>query len=464
MRLLLLFFLAIFLGASAQGKLVASKESRELVILTKAPSVKEAIEDAGGTAGFERDLAQMLARELGVSSRFMTAANDEELLQRLRNGEATLAAAWQSPADKPGISASAPYFESRDVLVTHEATLPLHKLGQLAQRQVHVVAGSPQEAASRQMAGKNAQIRVVAHKDLQEIDLLEQVAAQRYEIALVSDAEFNIGINMYPELQNSLEIGPSKPIAWLFSPNADPTVIARANAFLDRIKANGELDRLKDRYFGHVKRLTQTDSARFIERVQEVLPKFRPMFQRAQVATGIDWRLLAALAYQESQWNPLATSPTGVRGMMMLTEDTADELGVGNRLDPRQSITAGARYLADLRNTLPAGIDEPDRFWLALAAYNLGMGHLKAARHIASTLSIDPNSWYAMKKVLPLLAQPKYYNRLKSGKGRGGETVIMVENIRVYADILDRHERPFKPLAMVPELRDEQPRLPVTQR
>ncbi len=458
MRLLLLF-LAFLLGACDQGGVIPLAKKRELVIVTKATLAAEATEDIGGTAGFDRDLIELLAQELGIKARFIMAADEPDMLKKLQSGEAMVAAAWLSPADEVEISASAPYFESRDVLVTHEATLPLHQLGQLAQRRVHVIAGSRQESELRRMAQKNPRLRVVAHKDLAEIDLLERVAAQRYEVALVSDAEFDIGINLYPELQNTLEIGPNRPIVWLFAPNADPELIARANAFLYRAEASGELARLKDRYFGHVNRLTQLDTTRFIERMHERLPKYRPMFQNAQIATGIDWRLLAALAYQESQWNPLATSPTGVRGMMMLTEETADELGVGNRLDPAQSIAAGAQYLTNLRNALPPEIVEPDRLWLALAAYNLGLGHLNAARYIAGTLNADPDSWYTMKKILPLLAQPKYYQRLKSGKGRGGEAVILVENIRVYADILFRREQPFRTPELTPALRDGQPRL-----
>jgi len=460
----LVFFLALFLGSCDQGKPDLFKKARELVILTKTSPSAEAAEEAGGTAGFDRDLAQLLAKELGLKSRFVAVSDEAELLRQLRRGEATLAAAWQTPPEAPDIHPSEPYFESRDVLVTHESTLPPKKLGQIAQRPVHVVAGSHQEAALRQMAEKNRGLRIIAHRDRTEIDLLEGVAARRYDFALVSDAEFDIGINLYPELQNALEVGASQPIVWLFAPSADPDLIARANAFLYRMEASGELDRLKDRYFGHVDRLTPLDTAGFIERMHSLLPKYRALFQNAQTATGIDWRLLAALAYQESKWNPLATSPTGVRGMMMLTEDTADELGVNNRLDPTQSVTAGAQYLADLRNSLPSGIAEPDRTWLALAAYNLGRGHLKAARHIAGTLNVDPDSWYAMKKVLPLLAQPKYYQRLKSGKGRGGEAVIMVENIRVYADILNRHEQPFRPLDIAPRLPDGEPRLSLTKR
>jgi membrane-bound lytic murein transglycosylase F len=213
------------------------------------------------------------------------------------------------------------------------------------------------------------------------------------------------------------------------------------------MRAEGTLARLTDRYFGHVERLNPADVIRFVERSRSVLPQYRQHFHAAQASTGIDWRLLAALAYQESHWDPLATSPTGVRGMMMLTEDTADHLRVSNRLDAKQSIRAGSQYFSDLRDSLPESVPEPDRTWMAIAAYNLGMGHFNGARHIAQSLKKDPESWYEMKMVLPLLARPEYYERLKSGRARGGEAVITAENVRMYYDILSRYEAPYRPFS-----------------
>ena len=363
----------------------------------------------------------------------------------MKNNEAHLAAAWQVPLDDAQIRTSKPYFESKNVLVTHGASLPIRSPEQLSNKTVYVVAGSRQERTLRERQATIPGLNIVALTNRTELDLVEGVAKKYYTSALVDNAVFSIGNNFYPDLQESLEIGEAKPIVWLFAPGASPELIEKVDAFLVRMQQDGGMDRMKDRYFGHVSRLTQADTERFIERMNSILPKYQRFFYSAQLETGIDWRVLAALAYQESQWDPMATSPTGVRGMMMLTEDTADALGVNNRLDPEQSIRAGARYLDNLRNTLPETVNRPDRQWLAMAAYNLGMGHLNAARHIARTKKANPDSWYEMKKILPLLAQPQYYNRLKSGKGRGGEAVIMVENIRVYADILKRYERPYLP-------------------
>lgn len=390
-------------------------------------------------------------KALGLRSKMIVADSDADILQRLKKGEGQLAAAWQTPVEDPEIRSSVPYFQSHNLLITHEASLPISRVEQLRNRTVHVVAGSRQEAALHELRQIVPELVVAATPRLTALDLMEAVSMQRYEATLVSNAEFDVGSNYYPDLQESMVIGPTKPITWLFSPEVAPELIARANAFLNELEASGEMDRLRDRYFGHVDRLKPADSVRFIERMRTVLPKYRAMFHAAQLDTGIDWRVLAALAYQESQWTPQATSPTGVRGMMMLTGETADRLGVSNRLDPAQSIRAGAQYLNNLRDELPPTIDEPDRLWMALAAYNLGMGHLNAARYIAKVEKANPDAWYEMKRVLPLLAQPRYYSHLKSGKGRGGEAVIMVENIRMYTDILNRYEQGYRPLDFIPE-------------
>jgi len=454
MRWLFFFFLAVSIAACGERSVPSVNEKKELVVLTRSGPTTYSSDDTLGPVGFDHDLIQLFARELGLKLRFVIAASDADIYRRLINNEAQLAAAWLTPIDDPDIRSSSAYFQSSNILVTHEASLPIGELDQLAGRTVHVVAGSRQAAALREVHGRVPKLLIVDDAQRDELDLLESVATQRFEAALVDSAVFDIAGNYYPELQGSLTIGPARPIAWQFAPNADPELLIKAEAFLAETRKSGTMANLKDRYFGHIERLNQADSVHFIERVRSVLPRYRAMFQAAQASTGIDWRLLAALAYQESQWDPLATSPTGVRGMMMLTEETADHLRVSNRLDANLSIRAGARYLSDLRDMLPASVREPDRLWLALAAYNLGMGHLNGARGIAQGLNANPDSWYEMKKVLPLMARPQYYNRLKSGKARGGEAVIMVENIRIYADILNRHEAPHRPLDVVPRRED----------
>jgi membrane-bound lytic murein transglycosylase F len=175
------------------------------------------------------------------------------------------------------------------------------------------------------------------------------------------------------------------------------------------------------------------------------------MFQSAQQSSGIEWRLLAAIAYQESQWDPLATSPTNVRGMMMLTEDTSTQMKVTDRLDPAQSIAAGAQLVTQLKQLIPERIREPDRTWIALAAFNLGYAHVEDARVMAQQQKLNPDSWTDLKKMLPLLAKPEFAAKAKRGFARGGQAVIFVENVRAYYDILSQLEQAHRPVTEPPQ-------------
>jgi membrane-bound lytic murein transglycosylase F len=190
-------------------------------------------------------------------------------------------------------------------------------------------------------------------------------------------------------------------------------------------------------YYGDVDRFDYIQARVFIDDIESRLPQYRQWFREAADQIGVDWRLLAAVGYQESHWVPTATSPTGVRGLMMLTEDTARALGVTDRLDPREAIFGGAQYFLLVRNQIPARIPEPDRTWMTLAAYNVGLGHLEDARILTQMHGRNPDSWNDVRDHLPLLTQTKWYTQVKRGYARGWEPVRFVENIRSYMDILD---------------------------
>lgn len=417
----------------------------DLVVLVQPGPLTYAVDESGNVSGLLHDLVEAFAQDLGVGVRYIVAAPDE-IPTRLADGEAHFAAAWHAANDDPTLKPTPAFLHSRDVLVQNDASLPIEDVAELKGRTVHVLAGSRQARTLRTLQTTVPDLRVVEENREDVFELIEAVGDRQVDLALVDSAILDIAFQFVPSIQDSLEIGDDQPIAWLFGEKHNPELYSRAGAFLDRAGRDGTLARLEDRYFGHVQRLKPADITKFLEQVETTLPKLRKHFIAAQNVSGIDWRLIAAVAYQESQWDPNATSPTGVRGIMMLTEETADRLGVTNRLDPRESILAGGRYLDLLKNMLPASVAEPDRTWLALAAYNIGPGHFNAARTLAKQQNADPDAWYEMKRILPLLAQPKYYARLKSGRARGGEAVILVENIRSYFDILSRHEAPYRPV------------------
>lgn len=442
-----LFLSLLLLAACGDQPPPNLNESGELVVLTREGPTTYARDDKGAESGFEHDLVTLFAEELGFKVRFVLVPHDGKIVKNLKSGKAHFGAAWLTTPADPALIAGPSFFSSSNVIAQNEGTLPVETPDDLNGKSVQVLSGSRQASVLRELVKQFPEIQVSERKTGTELELLERVAELRGESALVDSAVLDIAYNYYPQLQYALTLGTDTPIVWVFPAAGDPELLQRANSFIERIRGDGTLARLTDRYFGHVERLKQADIVRFVERIRTALPPYRNFFQAAQVSTGIDWRLLAALAYQESQWDPLATSPTGVRGMMMLTEDTADHLRVSNRLDARQSIRAGSQYFSDLRDGLPESVPEPDRTWMAVAAYNLGMGHFNGARHIAQGLKKDPDSWYEMKAVLPLLARPEYYERLKSGRARGGEAVITAENVRIYYDILNRYEAPYHPYA-----------------
>ena len=457
MRWLTYLLPILLLAACGENRPPTLEESRELIVLTREGPTTYETDDSGAPAGFEHDLVHLFADELGLDIRFIVVKRDADIFRQLKKGKAHLGAAWLAPTADPALLAGPSFYSSGNIIAQNENTLPVETPDDLDGKPVQVIAGSRQATALSDLRKQFPRIEMSEHKRISEIQLLARIAEQPGESALVDRAVLDIASNYYPQLQYALSVGSETPIVWVFPANSDPRLLEQARTFIENSRADGTLARLIDRYFGHVERLSPADSLRFVERVRTTLPHYRALFQAAQVNTGIDWRLLAALAYQESQWNPLATSPTGVRGMMMLTEDTADHLRVGNRLDPKQSIRAGAQYLSDLRDALPPPIREPDRTWMAIAAYNLGMGHMNGARRIAEGLKKDPDSWYEMKTVLPLLARPEYYQRLKSGRGRGGEAVITAENVRMYYDILSRHEPPYRPFVDTQAERNSSP-------
>ncbi len=441
------FPLAAALLLAACARIDPPEQRGELVVAVRADPVFYQQEGPDGEAtGLAHDLVAEFAEELGVKVRFVIARDHTELLDLVRKGKVHFAATVPAIQGADDLRFTPPFRESRLLVAQNADSLPHDDLASLAGHPIEVLPASP-EAQSLQQLRADPPLRPLEVDAADELALLARVADRRAELAATDAVHFDVASNFYPELSIALELPQKAAYVWAFYAQ-DTALLAKATAFLERVRADGTLARLDDRYFGHIKRINSYGVTQFVHDIQTLLPHYQAEFQQAQEITGIDWRLLASLAYQESKWNPLATSPTGVRGLMMLTEDTADRMHVTNRLDPVQAIRAGAMYLADIRDGLPEEIQEPDRTWLALAAYNLGQGHLNGARQFAVGMKRDADSWYDMKRVLPLMARPEYYARLKSGRARGGEAVIMVENIRSYYDILCRFEPPYTGLSL----------------
>ena len=274
--------------------------------------------------------------------------------------------------------------------------------------------------------------------------LVSQVSDGNVDYAIVPSIDAAASRNIFLYYDVGFTVGAKRDLAWAVAP-LQLKLRDELDAFFAQAARDGLLKRLADRYFSNTRQVERIDAGVFQERIRNLLPEYRSIFQRAQVATGVEWRLLAAIAYQESQWDPFATSETGVRGLMQITEDTAKHLGVTDRLNPTAAVLGAATYVQDLKAKLPTRIAEPDRTWLALAAFNIGVAHLEDARVLAQKQKLNPDLWSDVKKVLPLLALPEYYEEAKYGYARGGMPVAFVDRVRAYYDILVRQEPSYQP-------------------
>lgn len=422
-------------------------KSGELVVVTRNSPTTYYEDASGQPAGLEHDLVELFAKDLGVNVRFVVTPQFNEILPTLLQQQAHLAAAGLTvtPARKNLVQFGPPYQTIQQQVVYNTNGLEPKGPRDLVGRRIEVVAGSSYVERLEELKTKFPKLKWREAEVLESEELLEKVAQGEADYVVADSNIIDIAKTYLPNIDSAFNLSGPQTIAWAFPKDADPLLISKAEAFFERIKKDGTLKILIDRYYGHIERLEAEDVAGVLDKRDALLSGLRKFFQESQEITDIDWRLLAALAYQESHWDPLATSPTGVRGIMMLTEDTADRMGVTDRLDPRQSIRAGAKYFASLKDMLPSRIPEPDRTWLAMAAYNMGYGHLEDARVLAQRLKLNPDSWADLKKTLPLLAQSSHYTQLKHGYGRGGQAVIFVESVRTYYTILARFEKPHQP-------------------
>jgi membrane-bound lytic murein transglycosylase F len=391
-----------------------------------------------GPAGPEYDLAKGLAAQLGVELVVKTVDSVAEILPRLLSGDVHMAAAGLSMTEsrRQFLSFGHPYNSVDMHLIYRLGTGRPRSIQDTSGRSIHVVASSSHSDMMASLREIFPELEWYENADVEVVDLLRDVAEGKIDFAVADSIEFNIQRHFYPDLRVALDLKIDDPIAWAFRKDDGDSLLKLADEYLITSDRSGLLAQVNDRYFGHTEKFDYVGTRAFIRHFDNRLPRYRTMFEESGEASDTDWRLLAAIGYQESHWRSHAVSPTGVRGIMMLTQATADYLDIDDRMDPESSIFGGAEFFARQVERLPDSVEEPDRTWMALAAYNVGFYHVKDARQIVEWQGGDPDAWIDVSKALPLLAQRKWYSRLQYGYARGWEPVLYVNNIRRYYNIL----------------------------
>ena len=439
MRLLYIITFAGLIGTCSSPPPILEQilETGELRVVTRDSPTAYTI-GPDGPSGPEFDLVQAFADELGVALVIEPVASISEILPKILSGEAHMAAAGLSITDtrREYLNFGHPY-ETVDVhLIYKLGTGKPRSLDDILDRSIEVMAGSSHVDLLSSIKISYPTLDWAENADIEVAELMTKVAMSEVDFTVADSPDFNIQRHFYPDLRVALDLDIGDPIAWGFPKASADTLLARADDFLIQADRSGTLARVHDRYYGYTKKFDYVGTRNFIRHFENRLPRYRQMFEEAGEQWGVDWRLLAAIGYQESHWRSQARSPTGVRGIMMLTLATAEYLGLDDRLDPKNSIFGGAQYFARQTERVADTVAEPDRTWMALAAYNVGFNHIKDARTLIEWAGGDPDSWVDMSEALPLLSQRKWYSQLPFGYARGWEPVLYVNNIRAYYNIL----------------------------
>jgi membrane-bound lytic murein transglycosylase F len=396
-----------------------------------------------GLTGFEYSLVKGFADELGVE----LVIQDEDSFSRIFNAvgkeQNHLAAAGitVTPTRSKDVKFTRPFMKVKQQLVYNSRQPAPRSILDLMGKDLVVISESSHVERLQELRETYPELTWREEPALEMIELLEMIHKGHADYAIVDSNSYDLNRHAYPRAQTAFDISDAQDLAWAFAYSIDTSLFDAAQAYLERIEQDGTLAALTDQFYKPIVEVTTGDALLFSYRLEKRLPRWEDGLKEAAATFDLDWQLLAAISYQESHWNPAAESRTGVRGLMMLTLATASDMGVKDRIDPSQSIYGGAKYFRNLLDRIPARVTGDDRVYMALAAYNVGMGHLEDARVLTEIHGDDPNKWSDVRKYLPLLAKRQYYSKTKHGYARGWEPVAYVKNVRNYHKILAWHSQ-----------------------
>lgn len=400
-------------------------------------------ESPNGYTGFEYTLIKGFADELGVELVIEDNASVGDTIRQISRSTHHLAASaiTVTPSRSKKVTFSHPFTEVSQQLIYHDRRETPADVLDLMGRDLVVVAQSSHAERLRELKATYPELSWRELPGVEAIDLLEMVHRGDADAAVVDSNAFELHRYAYSRAKVAFDISEPQQLAWAFPHSKDTSLFDAAQAYLTRIREDGSLQRITDTFFQPmpvIEEVTTSDALMFAHRLENRFPQWEQDLRAAGEKYDVDWKLLASISYQESHWDPNAVSYTGVRGLMMLTLATAREVGVIDRVDPTQSIYGGAQYFKSLLGRIPARVTDPeDRLYMALAAYNVGLGHLEDARVLTERHGDNPNKWEDVSKYLPLLAKQQYYTQAKHGYARGWEPVAYVTKVRSYHKILE---------------------------
>lgn len=430
-------FLLITGCSSKNRSLDEIRQSGKLYVLTVNSETTYFEDRDGRQAGFEYEMVNHFAKYLGVKAHFIVKSSTEELLEALDNGKGDMIASGMTITEdrQEEYEFGPAYQETQQKLVCRKGVQPKN-IEELQTLNIIIGAETSYVDSLERMKEKFPKLAWSLSSRHNTPQLIKEVHLGNADCTISDSHILQIYRRYFPDLEVPMDVGEPQSLAWVF-PDGSSTLVKQADEWFEGL-SKIQLSNWKETYYSFVQEFDPFEIRKFTERIKTRLPQYRKLLQKAAREYGWPWELLAAISYQESHWDPNAKSATGVRGFMMLTQATAEEVGVTNRLDVEQSIMGGVKYLTQLEQRIPPYISERDRKWMTLAAYNVGFAHLRDARGVAAWRNRNPNTWQGVRAVLPLLSSKSTYQRLPHGYARGLEPVLYVDRIKNYLSLLKR--------------------------
>jgi membrane-bound lytic murein transglycosylase F len=387
-------------------------------------------------AGFEYDLARAFARYLNVDLDIVTPGwNNLVTYLDLGKGDFIGAGMAITKERLEKVDFSTPYMDIQQQVIHHTLVFGPRSIHDLAFRTIHVRRNTSYHSRLAEIKASGIDLTYVLHDNVPTEDLIIMVNDREIKFTIADSNIAQLIQRHFPDIRIGIPLQEKESLAWAVRKD-DLEMRTEINGFFAYAKNKGILKQIIDKYYGHTKDFDVSELKTFHKRVKARLPKYQAIIKKEAQKYGFDWRLMAAVIYQESRFDPTAKSVTHVEGLMQVTRATALEMGIQDRLDPAQSVRAGIKYLSRMYDKFDQIDDAYQRVLFALASYNVGYGHVLDAMAIAREKELNPLVWNSLKKTLPLLTKPDFYEKTRHGYARGWEPVEYVERILTYYDIL----------------------------
>lgn len=418
-----------------QDSLTQVQAKGEIIVLTTESPLIYSKPKRGEAFGIDHDLIESFAQHYNLKIKYIVLPDEDSVVRALAKGEGDLAAArLRTPPHTEGFLTSPAYEETHLSLYCH-TKIKIQNLKDLRDRKIALLNKDNHDRLAERLLQLSPQIHLEIIENTKTQELISLVAQEKQDCVIAENFSGDFYSRYHTQIEKVTSLTDSYSLSWLLTPD-NQDLLHLLQSWYQQASRNDDLMQVLDRYRTYLAQLSRPDIIRFFKKIRTTLPEYKQTFKKAADEHRLPWQLIASVAYQESHWNPDARSFTGVRGLMQLTTDTADHVGIDDRTDPQQSIWGGSKYLRYLLNKMPAELNPKDRLAFALAAYNIGFAHLRDAQKLTERLGKNPNSWHHLKEVLPMLADPEYARDLEYGAARGYETVEFVERVKSFYNLM----------------------------